>query len=98
MVGLAYIFRQEPGFAPLTRIVNKAITKGEYFNSKPPFGTIHDDAWLDTLFMNVTVDGLIFNGVTPGILKIVFDYKLGLVGEDLPYVIQATNGGKISTP
>ena len=93
MVGLAYIFRQEPGFAPLTKIINKAVTKGEYFNPKPPFATIHDDAWRDSLFMNVTVDGLIFNGVIPGVLKIVFDYKLGLVGEDLPPVIQATNGG-----
>ena len=96
MVGLAYIIQQNPeGLSGLTTILNKAITTGEYRNLKPPdFATLHDDDWKDSLFMNATVDGLIFNGVMPGIIKFVIDYKLVLVGEDLPIVIQGTDGGE----
>ena len=38
-----------------------------------PFENLHDDAWKDGLFMNVTVDGLIFNGVKPGIVKFLVE-------------------------
>ena len=96
MVGLAYIVQNFEGLEALASILNKAITKGDYFNLKPPnIGHVYDDGWKDSLFMNATVDGLIFNGVMPGIVKFVIDYKLGLVGPDLPIVIQGTNGGKI---
>ena len=95
MVGLAYIVQNFEGLGALADILNKAVTKGEFRNLKPPdFATLHDDEWKDNLFMNATVDGLIFNGVTPGIVKFVIDYKLGLVGPDLPIVIQGTNGGE----
>ena len=79
----------------MAAILNKAVTKGEFLNMKPPdYSTLHDEEWKDSLFMKATVDGLIFNGVTPGIVKFVIDYKLGLVGPDLPIVIQGTNGGE----
>ena len=45
--------------------------------------------------MNVTVDGLIFNGVKPGIVKFLVDNKLTSFQDYLPDVIQVTNGGKI---
>jgi hypothetical protein len=96
MVGLAYIVQKDPLLGALASILNKAVTKGDYFNLKPPtIGHVYDDGWKDSLFMKATVDGLIFNGVMPGIVKFVIDYKLGLVGPDLPIVIQGTNGGKI---
>ena len=60
-----------------------------------PFENLHDDAWKDGLFMNVTVDGLIFNGVKPGIVKFLVDNKLTSFQDYLPDVIQVTNGGKI---
>ena len=95
MVGLAYIIQTDPGLANLATIFNKAITKGEYRNLKPPdYATVYDEEWKDSLFMNATIDGLIFNGVIPGSIKFVIDYKLGLVGDDLPIVIQGTDGGE----
>ena len=95
MVGLAYIVQKDPLLGALATILNTAVTKGEYRNLKPPdFATLHDEEWKDGLFMKATVDGLIFNGVMPGIVKFVIDYKLGLVGPDLPIVIQGTNGGE----
>ena len=96
MVGMAYILQQDPGLAALAKILNTAVTLGDYSNYHPPdFTKLHDDAWKDNLFMKATVDGLIFNGVVPGIIKFVIDYKLGVFGEDLPIVIQGTNGGEI---
>ena len=95
MVTLAYIIQQVPGLGALATIFNKAITMGEYRNLKPPdFATLHDDEWKDDLFMNATIDGLIYNGVRPGIIKFIIDYKLGLFGDDLPQVIQGTDGGQ----
>ena len=96
MVGMAYILQQDSGLNALAKILNTAVTKGDYSNYHPPdFAKLHDDAWIDSLFMEATVDGLIFNGVVPGIIKFVIDYKLGVFGEDLPIVIQGTNGGEI---
>ena len=36
-------------------------------------GLYDNPQWVDSLFMNVTVDGLIFNGVKPGALQLAFD-------------------------
>merc|ERR1712226_667119 len=37
------------------------------------YGTYRKDEWIDSLFMDVTVDGLIFNGVKPGVVNLAFE-------------------------
>ena len=34
---------------------------------------VHNDAWLDSLFMTTSVDALIFSGTTPGSLQYAYD-------------------------
>lgn len=87
MVGITYVLRQDPLFANLLKVINKAITTGDYSQTKPPFEDVHNDAWLDTLFMKTTVDDFIFNGVIPGFLQFIFDNKMSSVGSQLPETV-----------
>ena len=73
--------------------INKAIEKGEDgFSSWPECPEIdhngncheHNDAWKDTLFIDVKVEDLIFGGTIPGVVRWVYDKKMKTIGSALP--------------
>ena len=95
LVGFAEIIGKNPAFSKVAKDINGAITTGHYrfFNTTShKFEDVFDDAWLDSLFMESSVDDLIFSGTIPGALKFIFDYKMASVGTLLPPQIQEENG------
>ena len=77
LVGFAFQLRDNPGLATYATKVNTGITKGEYKGFiDGHYQTVTNEEWKDSLFMTVPVDGLIFNGVKPGVLKLAFETPL----------------------
>ena len=76
LVGLLYVF-DKTGFATYKRTIRRAIEEGKNgYGSKEEYNA----AWLDSLFMEVTVDDLIFSGTIPGALQYVYDRKMDSLG------------------
>ena len=92
MVGFSEVFRAEGGaLDSIAKQINQAVVNGTYKLEFPLPHPYHPE-WIDTLFMNTTVDDLIFNGTIPGALQFVFDKKMASVGTLLPPQIQEENG------
>jgi hypothetical protein len=73
-------------------VVNLAIETGKYINMTGSFHYSQNDEYIDGLFMDTTVDGLLFNGVMTGVLKFIFEIKNSSLGTVLPYLVQFDNG------
>ena len=60
----------ESAYAPK---FNAAMKNESWRGFCPDYGTHRKDEWVDSLFMDVSVDDLIFNGVKPGVVNLAFE-------------------------
>ena len=75
LIGLLYVFNKEG--LPYQRTFRRAIEEGKTgYGSKEEY----NEAWKDSLFMEVAVDDLIFKGTIPGVLQFVYDKKMDSLG------------------
>ena len=80
LVGFVYQFATFPGISTYASRLNSGM-KNEKFVLASRCENYHEDEngdydnpqWVDSLFMEVSVDGLIFNGVKPGVVQQAFD-------------------------
>ena len=96
LVGFSIIFTED-GQDSYGDMINKVITSGNVtcYNCCGQDGLVHiynDESLKDSLFMETSVDQLIFNGIKPGTVEFVTRCKMSSIGTLLPPVIQEDNG------